>query len=221
MFTGIIEETGKIISFKRTGRSGQLKIGASKVLEGTNIGDSIAVNGICLTVVSMQTDSFVADVMVETVARSSLSDLAAGDRVNLERAMPMNGRFGGHIVSGHIDGTGVIYSLVREENAIWVTIRASDDILRYIVEKGSVSIDGISLTVAYVDEDVFKVSVIPHTGEETTLLGKKPGDRVNLENDPVGKYIEKLLLPYENSYGGKDIKKGSKLTKDFLTENGF
>lgn len=221
MFTGIIEETGSIISFKKDGKSGKLKIAAHKVLEETHIGDSIAVNGICLTVVSMQSDSFVADVMSETVKRSSLSELSVGDSVNLERAMPMNGRFGGHIVSGHIDGTGRISSLVREENAVWVTISAKEDILRYIVEKGSIAIDGISLTVAYVDDEVFKVSVIPHTGAETTLLKKKAGDTVNLENDLVGKYIEKLIIPYGVGRGkNKDLNE-SKLTLDFLMENGF
>lgn len=221
MFTGIIEETGSIISFKQNGKSGKLKIAASKVLEDTRIGDSIAVNGICLTVVSMESDFFMADVMVETVKRSSLSDLRTGDRVNLERAMPMNGRFGGHIVSGHIDGVGIIRSFVRDENAVWVTISANEDILRYIVEKGSIAIDGISLTVAYVDNEVFKVSIIPHTGGETTLLTKKAGDKVNLENDLVGKYIEKLILPYGTNGNNKKELNGSRLTMDFLMENGF
>jgi riboflavin synthase len=193
MFTGLVEEVGTIKHMSTSGISGQIAIRADKVLEGTKIGDSIAVNGICLTVVSLQPDGFTADVMAETVRRSSLSACRNGDLVNLERAMPADGRFGGHIVSGHIDGTGVVQSMVREENAVWITISADRKLLKYIVEKGSIAIDGISLTVAYVDDRVFKVSVIPHTGEETTLLKKKPGDPVNLENDIVGKYIEKLM----------------------------
>lgn len=193
MFTGIVEEVGTIKHLNTSGLSGEIAIGARKVLEGTKIGDSIAVNGICLTVTTLQPDGFTADVMAETVRRSSLSSCRNGDPVNLERAMPAEGRFGGHIVSGHIDGTGVIRSMVREENAVWVTVAASPELLKYIVEKGSVAIDGISLTVAYVDEASFKVSVIPHTGEETTLLKKTPGDIVNLENDIIGKYVEKMM----------------------------
>lgn len=215
MFTGIVEEIGKIKRFNISGNSGRIEIEAKKVLEGTKIGDSIAVNGICLTVVSMSDSSFCADVMAETVRRSSLSELSEGDSVNLERAMAADGRFGGHIVSGHIDGTGVIVSKVQEENAVWVTIEAPEEILNYIVEKGSICIDGISLTVASVSDRDFKVSVIPHTGEETTLLKKKTGLKVNLENDIIGKYVGKLM----NISGGE--KKASNITMDFLIENGF
>lgn len=215
MFTGIVEEIGKIKRFNISGNSGRIEIEAKKVLEGTKIGDSIAVNGICLTVVSMSDSSFCADVMAETVRRSSLSELSDGDSVNLERAMAADGRFGGHIVSGHIDGTGVIVSKVQEENAVWVTIEAPEEILNYIVEKGSICIDGISLTVASVSDRDFKVSVIPHTGEETTLLKKKTGLKVNLENDIIGKYVGKLM----NISGGE--KKTSNITMDFLIKNGF
>lgn len=215
MFTGIVEEIGTIKRFNISGNSGCIEIEAKKVLEGTKIGDSIAVNGICLTVVSMSDSSFCADVMAETVRRSSLSELSDGDSVNLERAMAADGRFGGHIVSGHIDGTGVIVSKVQEENAVWVTIEAPEEILNYIVEKGSICIDGISLTVASVSDRDFKVSVIPHTGEETTLLKKKTGLKVNLENDIIGKYVGKLM----NISGGE--KKTSNITMDFLIENGF
>lgn len=215
MFTGIVEEIGTIKRFNISGNSGCIEIEAKKVLEGTKIGDSIAVNGICLTVVSMSDSSFCADVMAETVRRSSLSELSEGDSVNLERAMAADGRFGGHIVSGHIDGTGVIVSKVQEENAVWVTIEAPEEILNYIVEKGSICIDGISLTVASVSDRDFKVSVIPHTGEETTLLKKKTGLKVNLENDIIGKYVGKLM----NISGGE--KKTSNITMDFLIENGF
>lgn len=193
MFTGIIEEVGKIEHISLYGNSGQVAIKATKVLEGTRIGDSIAVNGVCLTVTSLQPDGFTADIMAETVRRSSLSIVKNGDKVNLERAMPTDGRFGGHIVSGHIDGMGTITAYKKEENAVWVTIKASEKILKLIIEKGSICIDGISLTVATVSEGEFQVSVIPHTGEETTLLKKKTGDVVNLENDVVGKYVQKLL----------------------------
>lgn len=217
MFTGIIEELGEIISIERQGVSGTVRIRAKKVLEGTRIGESIAVNGICLTVVSIQDGQFAADVMAETIRRSSLSDAKPGDAVNLERAMAADGRFGGHIVSGHIDGTGRIRSYRREENAVWVTIEAAPEILRLIVEKGSICIDGISLTVASVTEDAFSVSVIPHTGEETTLLSHEPGALVNLENDIVGKYVERLL----HFSDANPQKEPSGITMEFLEEHGF
>lgn len=218
MFTGIVEELGRIRRIDFGGKSGKIQIEAHQVLEGTKVGDSIAVNGICLTVTSMQSDGFTADVMAETIRRSSLGSASPGDYVNLERAMAADGRFGGHIVSGHIDGTGVIRSFRREENAVWVTIKTLPEILRLIVEKGSICIDGISLTVAEVGEDDFKVSVIPHTGEETTLLRRIPGDRVNLENDMIGKYVERLLgtraIPESSA-------KGSRITMEFLEKYGI
>ena len=218
MFTGIVEEAGTIKKLIISGNSGQIAVRAKKVLEGTKIGDSIAVNGICLTVTSLQADGFTADVMAETVRRSSLAECSTGDEVNLERAMAANGRFGGHIVSGHIDGTGVITSYRREENTVWVAIETVPEILNLIVEKGSICIDGISLTVAKVGNTDFQVSVIPHTGEETTLLKKKPGSRVNLENDIVGKYIQKLM-GLEPAI--KDNNQSSGITKEFLEEYGF
>ena len=225
MFTGIIEETGKIESVANGNKSAIITIIADKVLKGTKIGDSIAVNGVCLTVTSMSGNKFTADVMAETIRRSSLGTLKHGSKVNLERAMAADGRFGGHIVSGHIDGTGVIRSLEREDNAVWVEIETPDKLLKYIVEKGSIAIDGISLTVAKLTDDSFSVSVIPHTGEETTLLAKKPGDIVNLENDIVGKYVERLMnfntsqkSPFDNKTATSTK---SNITMDFLTENGF
>ena len=193
MFTGIIEEVGTIRAMSMSGNSGEISIRARTVLEGTKIGDSIAVNGICLTVTSLRPDGFTADVMPETVSRSSLGSANAGDRVNLERAMAADGRFGGHIVSGHIDGTGKIVEMKRDENAVWVKIEAAQDILRYIVGKGSITIDGISLTVAAVTGRDFSVSIIPHTGAQTTLLTRQEGDKVNLETDIIAKYTEKLL----------------------------
>ena len=225
MFTGIIEETGKIESVANGNKSAIITIIADKVLKGTKIGDSIAVNGVCLTVTSISGNKFTADVMAETIRRSSLGTLKHGSKVNLERAMAADGRFGGHIVSGHIDGTGVIRSLEREDNAVWVEIETPDKLLKYIVEKGSIAIDGISLTVAKLTDYSFSVSVIPHTGEETTLLAKKPGDIVNLENDIVGKYVERLMnfntsqkSPFDNKTATSTK---SNITMDFLTENGF
>jgi len=206
MFTGIIEEIGKIKKISLAGKSGSLEIEANKVLGDTKIGDSIAVNGVCLTVTSIEKGSFTADVMAETLRRSGLGLLVAGAGVNLERAMAANGRFGGHIVSGHIDGTGTIKKMQREENAVWVHIKTSPEILNLIVEKGSITIDGISLTVAGLGENEFSVSLIPHTAQETTLLSKKAGDTVNLENDIIGKYVEKLLGKGKTSNSARDDK---------------
>lgn len=190
MFTGLIEEVGTIQNVRRGARSCVLTIGCKKVLEGSQIGDSIAVNGVCLTVTNMGGSYYTADVMAETMNRSSLRQLSTGASVNLERAMPANGRFGGHIVSGHIDGTGTVQSIEPDDNAIWYTIAAKPNLLRYIVEKGSITIDGISLTVAYVDEHCFKVSIIPHTQQVTALHDRGVGDIVNLECDIIGKYAE-------------------------------
>ena len=217
IFTGIIEELGVVKSIAINGASGCITIKAKKVLEGTQLGDSIAVNGTCLTVTSINSDGFSADVMAETVKRTSLSQVGKGDLVNLERAMILNGRFGGHIVSGHIDGTGTITKYTKEENAIWVTIKAPDEILELIVEKGSICIDGISLTVATVSDQDFQVSIIPHTAKETTLIHKKVGSLVNLENDIVGKYIKKLM---ENNQE-EQAKKASGLTMEMLEEYGL
>lgn len=219
MFTGIVEEIGEIKNIKHGSKSAVLTIKGSVVTKDSKVGDSIAVNGVCLTATSIMGDIFTADVMAETMRRSSLGDLKQGSKVNLERAMLCNGRFGGHIVSGHIDGTGTIRNLEKEDNAVWVTIAASPHILKYIVEKGSIAIDGISLTVAYVDSEVFKVSIIPHTAIETTLLTKNKGDTVNLENDIVGKYVEKLLgynhKPDNNSTPESNI------DMDMLSKYGF
>lgn len=211
MFTGIIEEIGKIKSISRGNRSVVLEIEAHKVLEGTRIGDSIATNGVCLTVIFLGEGCFRADVMPETMSRTNLGNLKAGDRVNLERALCLNSRLGGHLVAGHIDGTGRITEKKQDENAVWITVSAGPEILRYMIEKGSVTIDGVSLTVAYVDHTVFKVSIIPHTQEETILTSKRIGEMVNLENDMIAKYVEKLLKP-EKSEG---------LSLSFLQANGF
>lgn len=215
MFTGIIEELGTIINMPPSGSSGAISISAAKVLEGTAVGDSIAVNGICLTVTALTSTGFEADVMPETVKRTSLSVLKRGDKVNLERAMAAMGRFGGHFVSGHIDGTGTIREYKKDGNAVWVTVAAPEDILRLVVEKGSIAIDGISLTVAALDAVSFKVSIIPHTAGETTLLSKRPGDPVNLETDIIGKYVEKLM---RTGAGKETSDTGSGLTMDELRD---
>lgn len=193
MFTGIIEEVGTVERITQTGVRSDLVIRAKKVLEETRIGDSIAVNGICLTVTKLGAGTFTADVMNETLKRSSLSGIQAGNKVNLERAMKNDGRFGGHIVSGHVDGTGSIVKIRKDGIAVWYTVETKPEILHYIVEKGSITIDGISLTVAQVTEKNFSVSIIPHTAKETILSDKKEGDVVNLENDIVGKYVERFM----------------------------
>ncbi len=236
MFTGIIEEVGKVASIRKGAQSCVLTISAHKVLEDVHLGDSIATNGVCLTVTDFSSSSFSADVMHETLDRSSLGKLKPGSPVNLERAMAAQGRFGGHIVSGHIDGVGTISSLKEDDNAVWYTIKAPQKILTYIIEKGSITIDGISLTVARVTDSDFSVSIIPHTRAQTNLSQKKAGDIVNLENDLVGKYVEKMLCcsshlvsaqaqqsaaqvsPYVDRFA-KSSSKG--ITKEFLAANGF
>ncbi|WP_290850667.1 riboflavin synthase [Eubacterium sp. LMAG:50] len=216
MFTGIIEETGQIEYVNSNSEKYQIGIKCEKVLEKTVVGDSIAVNGICLTVTKMWKNGFEADVMSETLKRTGLKESKKGTCVNLERAMAADGRFGGHIVSGHIDGTGLIKNIREERNAVWYEIFADKKTIKYVVEKGSITIDGISLTVAYVDEKGFKVSTIPHTRESTNLKDKNVGDTVNLECDIIGKYVEKLL-----GYSECNEKKESKITESYLIENGF
>ncbi len=210
MFTGIIEEVGRVA---RIG-GGSLVIDCQKVLEDVHLGDSIAVNGVCLTVTHFDRSSFTADVMPETVRRTSLAELKKGSPVNLERALTLASRLGGHIVSGHIDGTGEIVKFADEGNAILMTVSAESGLLRYIVEKGSVALDGISLTVASVTDHDFTVSLIPHTREVTNLGSKKLGSPINIETDVLGKYVEKML-------GGSKTPAKSTMTLDFLRENGF
>lgn len=216
MFTGIVEEMGTIAGIQKGAKSAVLTIQAEKVFSDIHIGDSIALNGVCLTVTSFSGNTYTVDVMNETLRRSSLGSLTIGSKVNLERAMAANGRFGGHIVSGHIDGTGTITKVEKDDNAIWYTIAAEESLMKYIVEKGSIAIDGISLTVAKRSDMDFAISMIPHTAKETVLSQKKPGDIVNLENDIVGKYIEQLMR-----YEKKEEKKESRLTKEFLLQAGF
>ena len=205
MFTGIIEEVGRIRAIERQAVSARLTVAASKVLSDVHLGDSIAVNGVCLTVTSFGRDYFCADVMHETLNRSSLGALGVKSPVNLERAM----------LAGHIDGTGTIRDVRRDGNAVWYTIQAPEPILQLIVEKGSIAIDGISLTVARVDHVSFSVSIIPHTLQETALAFKRAGDIVNLENDCIGKYVAKLIGAEEEDKAGKGM------TREFLQRYGF
>jgi len=210
MFTGIIEEIGTVKLIKKGTKSLELTINCCKVLEDIKIGDSIAVNGVCLTANNFNKDSFTADIMFETMKKSALSTLKSGDKLNLERAMSANGRFGGHIVSGHIDGTGIIMKRQTIDIAILFTINAPKEILEFIIPKGSIAIDGISLTVIDVTEKDFTVSIVPHTAANTMLLDKKLGEIVNLENDMIAKYIKKFTS------GNKKT-----IDLDFLAKNGF
>lgn len=221
MFTGIIEEVGSVTSIRKGAHSCVLTVNASRVLEDVHLGDSIATNGVCLTVTSFTSHSFSADVMHETLNRSSLGSLHIGSPVNLERAMLAGGRFGGHIVSGHIDGVGTISSIKEDDNAVWYTVEAPSNILRYIIEKGSITLDGISLTVAKVTNSNFSVSIIPHTRVQTNLASKKVGDVLNLENDLVGKYVERLMLQPIAASQEQPEQKSSGITKEFLSHYGF
>lgn len=209
MFTGIIEEVGIIKRIKKGGRSATLVVECRLICDDLKPGDSVSTNGVCLTVTNISNSTFSADVMSETLSKSSLGSLNVGSKVNLERAMPANGRFGGHIVTGHIDGTGSITSIRKDDIACWYTIKTSPKLMQYIVEKGAITIEGINLTVASLTPDSFLVSIIPHTAKETTLSDKRIGSLVNLENDIVGKYIEK----FSQTNNG--------ITKEFLYKNGF
>ncbi|MDN5470641.1 MAG: riboflavin synthase [Lactococcus lactis] len=215
MFTGIIEELGEVSRLQKREKSFKISIRASLILEDMKLGDSISTNGLCLTISEFNQKEFTADIMPESLNRSNFGTLNVGAKVNLERAMSLNGRFGGHIVSGHIDGVGQILEVKKEENAIWFEIKTSLNLMRYTVEKGSITIDGISLTVAQVKSKSFSVSIIPHTLKKTIMADKKVGDTVNLENDILGKYIEKLWGDSSSSM------KESSVTKEKLFNNGF
>ena len=216
MFTGIVEEVGTVKGIESENGFYVVDVESSKVLEDVKIGDSIAVNGVCLTVKEFTKHSFKADVMGETLNKTNLGDLSADTKVNLERAMSIKDRFGGHIVSGHVDGQGTIINIEPLEDGTWFTIEADYEVLNHIVYKGSITIDGISLTVAYVDDKMFKVSIIPHTINNTILKYKKVHSSVNLECDIIGKYIEKFLNIKE-----KDMPKESRIDMEFLIKNGF
>ncbi|WP_110952973.1 riboflavin synthase [Anaerosinus massiliensis] len=218
MFTGIIEEMGKVKNVIHGIDSAKIRVEAKKVLEDIQLGDSIAVNGTCLTVVEFTTREFVADVMPETLNRTVLAALKSGDFVNLERALTLSSRLGGHIVSGHVDGMGKILAMEQHGNAILIKIEVHETLAKYTIEKGSITIDGISLTVVETANTWFSVSIIPHTASVTTLGIKKSGDSVNIENDVIGKYVERLLGLQKSS--ATEAKK-NKISIDFLKENGF
>jgi riboflavin synthase len=218
MFTGLVEEMGKMKGITKQGEAMRLVIGATHVTNGVMLGDSISVNGVCLTVTSFNSSSFTADVMPETYRKSNLQQLRAGERVNLERAMQAGGRFGGHIVQGHIDGTGKIVNRETDANAVVYKVQLDDaGMLRYVIPKGSITIDGISLTVVDTSASTFSVSIIPHTLGETALQHKHAGDSVNIECDVIGKYVDHLLHFKQT----ESAPAGSKLTTSFLMENGF
>lgn len=217
MFTGIVEEIGKVMGILHGSKSIKLSIQCNKIMDDVKLGDSIAVNGICLTVIGKRSDEFTADVMPETMRKTGLGKLKVGYAVNLERALRLSDRLGGHIVSGHIDGTGVIVERVQEDNAIWLTIETGSDVLKYVVMKGSVALDGTSLTVAYIDERCLKVSLIPLTAGITTLGSKEVGSNINIECDMLGKYVEKLFFKKDSA---ENIK-AEVISLDFLKKNGF
>ncbi|WP_408006587.1 riboflavin synthase [Pseudalkalibacillus sp. A8] len=215
MFTGIIEEIGKIQSVKESNEGYVVRIEAKKVLEDVHLGDSISVNGICLTVTSFESSSFTVDVMPETLRHTNLKSLSTGDGVNLERAMAADGRFGGHFVSGHIDAVGEIIKKTRKQNAIYYEIKAPKELQPYFMNKGSVAVDGTSLTIFGVTDSTFTLSLIPHTVEESVLGKKNEGDLVNIECDMLVKYMDNLIQKRTNQT------QSSRLTEEFLSEHGF
>ncbi|WP_433742640.1 riboflavin synthase [Falsibacillus pallidus] len=215
MFTGIVEEIGKIKQIERSAHSMKLVVEASKVLHDANLGDSISVNGVCLTITSFNDGGFEADVMPETFVHTSLKELQPQSHVNLERALSANGRLGGHFVSGHVDCTGKIIKTNRVENALYVTIELDGKWMKYVMEKGSVAVDGTSLTVFKVSGNTITISLIPHTRDQTILSQKKAGQTVNIECDMLAKYLERLMLSKESTSSPTGI------TLDYLSEKGF
>ena len=216
MFTGIIEEIGTIHSVKRTQNSLTLEISGTQIFDDLKIGDSVAVNGVCLTATTIRADRFTADVMPESVKMTTLLNLSAGSPVNLERAMAANGRFGGHVVAGHVDGQGNIIGKDHVGNSIVFRITTSSDILHYIIYKGSITVDGASLTVSKVGQGWFEISIIPHTIGNTILQYASIGTTVNLETDIFGRYIEHFMKG-----SSQESTTPSKVTMDTLLRNGF
>ena len=217
MFTGLIAELGTVERLAEDSTTCRLTVRAPMILPGVKIGDSIAVNGVCLTVVHLQGNRFTADVMPETVRRTTLHQLQPGDKVNLEKALRPTDGLDGHIVQGHVEGVGKIQQITPEGNALVYRIEAPRELLRYIVEKGSIAVDGISLTVTEADSSGFSVSLVPHTMKVTTLGYKHAGDAVNLETDILARYVEKMLGL--NKTG--DAKPDTELTEEFLLRHGF
>ncbi|MNM84496.1 Riboflavin synthase [compost metagenome] len=222
MFTGLVEEVGTLKSVQRKGEAMVLDIQASVIMEDLRLGDSISVNGVCLTAVSNQGNSFAVDVMPETYRHTNLNELKVGGKVNLERAMAAGGRFGGHIVQGHVDGTGTITGVTRDQNAVVYDIAPFNrSLFKYIIPQGSITVDGISLTVVRSSSEKFSISIIPHTLAETALSLKRAGDTVNLECDVLGKYVEHLLNFGGRAEGSQSNSPKSTLGMQFLVENGF
>ncbi|QGT99607.1 Riboflavin synthase eubacterial/eukaryotic [Candidatus Syntrophocurvum alkaliphilum] len=216
IFTGIIEELGVVKNIVKGANSCKINIQCQEVLSDVKLGDSIAINGVCLTVVEFSKNHFIADVMAETLEKTILKELKSGSQINLERALRLSDRLGGHLVQGHVDGVGTILEKENLDISIIFRIQAPEHVLKYIIPKGSIAIDGISLTVVDVFAESFSVSVIPHTATITTLGQKDTGDKVNLETDIIGRYIERLIL---NNKG--EIKDQSKIDLNFLSEHGF
>jgi len=219
MFTGIIEGLGTVAQIRPVGGGSRLTVSADFSLEGTGIGDSIAVNGACLTAVSLQGSRFSVDVSPETLSKTTFKSVKIGERVNLERALRLSGRLDGHLVSGHIDGLGTISGKKEQGNAVVVTCTVPEALSRYMIPKGSVAIDGISLTINSCEKDSFSVSIIPHTAKLTTIGLKGAGDAVNIETDMLGKYVEKFLSRQGSESGKKQDPKS--LDMQFLVKTGF
>lgn len=217
MFTGLVEEIGEVLKISKGTNSSKISIKAENILDGVKLGDSIAVNGTCVTVVEFKKNFFTVDVMAETLRMSNLKDLKIGTKVNLERALRLGDRLGGHIVSGHIDGTGKIINIRNEDISTWIDVELSQELLKYVVSKGSITIDGVSLTVAELNKNYFSVSLIPHTKVETILNYKKIGALVNIECDLIGKYVERMI---SNSDEKVNDKSGS-VNVEKLKEYGF
>ncbi|MBN9655187.1 riboflavin synthase [Halobacillus litoralis] len=215
MFTGIVEEIGTLKSVKNKTEALEVNLSAKEILTDVKLGDSISVNGVCLTVTNFSEQTVSFDVMPETYRATNIHELQQGDPVNLERAMAAGGRFGGHLVSGHIDGTGKIVSKKPESNAVYYEIELPDELIQYFVYKGSIAVDGTSLTVFGVDDSKVTISLIPHTMEHTVLGAKGPGDSVNIECDMIGKYVAHFLS------GQNKEEPKSRLSKQFLSDNGF
>jgi riboflavin synthase len=214
VFSGIVEVLGDVRSMASGDSGARIAIEAGALVEGVKLGDSIAINGACMTVVAFGNSIFEADISPESLRMTNLGDLKAGEKVNLEKALVLGDRLGGHMVTGHIDGMGKIRERKADGDSIWLTVEAPPDVMRYLVFKGSIAVDGISLTVATCDEDSFSIAIIPHTSEHTTLTAKRDGAVVNLEADLIGKYVEKLLLPHAQARAGG-------VSMDKLKEHGY
>ena len=218
MFTGIVEELGAVRECRRDGNGFALSINCKTVIEDTALGDSIAVNGVCLTVTKMDGNGFVTGLAPETRKRTNLETLVAGSKVNLERSVTPSTRMGGHFVQGHVDATGIIKEFRRDEDALWVTISAPESLMRYVVTKGYITLDGTSLTVVDVGSDWFSVTLVAYTQSHIVMPTKKTGDKVNIEVDVLGKYVERLI---QHGVANLPPQAATGITSEFLRENGY